>query len=69
MESYGDLLEDDDDHGVFDEIAQLAFDAGRGAAVLEAQEANSSDYWGGRIVAAANKRASKDLWEPVEDEQ
>ena len=64
MRGYGDLLEDDDQTpDVGTGLAELAWQAGYGAALLKIEYANSNDAVGDRIIEAADKMRSRDLWD------
>jgi hypothetical protein len=63
MAHYSELLEDDDETpDVGSELAVLSWRAGYGAALLDTEQANSSDAWGDRILDAADQMRSRDLW-------
>lgn len=72
MDGYGHLIEDDaETPNVGAELAELGFQAGYGRALLDVHHSNSSDAVGDRILAAAEKMRSADLWDsrPKDDGQ
>jgi hypothetical protein len=70
VERYPDPDYDDGDEVDMDEdLDVLTWHSGYGQALLDAEAASSGDRWGERIVDAADRMASKDLWEPQTTEE
>lgn len=67
MERYDDG-HDDDGFEDLDDDGSLAFQAGYGQALLDAEQQNGSDYWGDRILAAGRKLSGGVMWDSPGDE-
>jgi hypothetical protein len=62
---YQELLEPDDDDQAPDvagDLAALSWQAGYGAALVDAENDASGENWGNRILDAADRMAGKDIF-------
>jgi hypothetical protein len=68
MERGYDEYDDEHDDEDLGDDGSLAFEAGYGQALLDAEQQNSSEYWGDRILNAGRKLSGAGMWDTPDGE-